>query len=152
MITILGPPLAPPVELARWILEVRDIPHDFQPLGAGLSAITSRRHDLPVELPIILTDTGAVGGAIGGLRAGFGFVSGSAAGHAPPVFDKALVASLFDGLFSQGVRTFYVHMLEAPAVLVPLATGGVPASHRWFIKTMFGTWRRAMRHYTSASS
>lgn len=141
MIAVYGPPLAPPVELSRWLLDSRGIGFDFRPLAAGLSAFKSRALKLPVELPIIMT----AAGPIGALRPAFAFVAGADAGPSPPPFDAALVAGIFDGLFSQGVRTFYFYMLDAPAVLKPLATRGVPFWHRIFIRLFFGWWRGLMR-------
>lgn len=131
------------MELARWLLECRGIDYRFLPEAAGLSAIRSSLNRVPIELPLLKTRTGA----IGGLRPSFQYLSGPLleAGREDSLsFDRAFVSELFDGLFSQAVRTFYWHMLEAPAVLKPLATNGVPAWHRAVILHAFGAWRAVM--------
>ena len=56
VIQVYGPPLAPPVELSRWMLERLGIPYEFTPAAAGLSALRSWRCNVPIELPLLMVD------------------------------------------------------------------------------------------------
>ncbi|WP_431281895.1 hypothetical protein ACQW02_21215 [Humitalea sp. 24SJ18S-53] len=142
-ILLYGPPLAPPVELSRWLLDRLAIPYRFETAAAGLSAIRSRREKVPVELPLLTWN----GEASGGLRAAFDRITGPiAAAHAVvvPGFDAEFVGQMVASLFGPAVRSFYRHMLPRPDLLKPLATAGVPVPHRVAIQLAYPAWRWVM--------
>ena len=143
-IQLYGPPLAPPVELSRWMLERLGIPYEFSPAAAGLSALRSWRCNVPIELPLLMVD----GVPSGGVRQAFALITGPVAaayGKPPPNVDAAFAEMLFADLFSAGVRTFYSHMLPCPTVLKPLATASVPMWHRLLIRYAYPLWRWMMQ-------
>lgn len=143
MIEVYGPPLAPPVDHACWLLERMGLPFDFVPAAAALSAIRSSRLKVAIELPLILVD----GAAHCGFRASFSLLHetlGSQAPNPQPKPDAALADSLFDDLFGQAVRCFYREMLGSPKLLKPLSTQGVPAWHRWVVHGLYPLWRWAL--------
>jgi glutathione S-transferase len=144
VIHLYGPPLAPPVELSRWMLERLGIPYEFSPAAAGLSALRSWRYNVPIELPFLMVD----GVPSGGVRQAYALITGPVAaayGKSRPNVDAAFAEMLFADLFSAGVRTFYAHMLLCPKVLKPLATGSVPLWHRLLIRYVYPLWRWMMR-------
>ena len=121
VIQVYGPPLAPPIELSRWMLERLGIPYEFSPAAAGLSALRSWQRNVPIELPLLTVD----GVPTGGLRPSYALITGPvAAAHGKPPLnvDPAFAEMVFSGLFGPGVRTFYWHMLPCPRVLSPMAT------------------------------
>jgi hypothetical protein len=143
VLKLYGPPLAPPVELSRWILSRRRCPHEFHTQAAALSAIRARWYGHSPELPLLLTGTRS----IGNLRPSFAYVTGALPDAGDPneqQFDRQFTAYLFDNLFSQAVRTFYFHMLPHPEMLKPLATSKVPRWHALFIHWFYGLWRDTM--------
>ncbi len=143
MLKLYGPPLAPPVELSRWILDRRQCPYEFHTQAAALSAIRARWYGFSPELPLLLTS----GGPVGNLRPSFAYVTGllsQARDPAKQKFDHGFAAYLFDNLFSQAVRTFYFHMLPHPELLKPLATAKVPVFHAFVVRAFYGQWRRVM--------
>lgn len=140
MIEVYGPPLAPPVEYARWMLERMELPHRFAPAAAGLSAIRSNRLKVPIELPLMLVD----GNPHGGFRTCFALLHDSLNARAPKPQHRpeaALADDLFASLFTQTVRCFYRDMLGCPRTLKPMSTQGVPVWHRWFVKGAYPIWR-----------
>jgi hypothetical protein len=142
-ILIYGPPLAPPVELSRWLLDHFAIPFQFETAAAGLSAIRSSRAKMPIELPLLYWN----GQPSGGLKAAFDRIIGPiAAANAVtiPPFDFAFVDSLITQLFSPAIQTFYWSMLPRPDLLKPLATSGVPMLHKLAIYLAYPLWRRVM--------
>ena len=142
-IHLYGPPLAPPVELSRWLLNRLAIPYRFVTAAAGLSAIRSWREKVPFELPLLYWN----GVASGGLRASFDRITGPIAkAHdvVVPPFDAAMVDELVADLFGPAVRTFYRHMLPRPDLLKSLATAGVPFLHRAVIRLAYPVWRWVM--------
>lgn len=143
MLKLYGPPLAPPVELVRWILDRRRCPYEFHTQAAALSAIRAKWHGHSSELPLLLTDKGS----IGNLRPSFTYATGllpQAGDPAKQKFDHDLVAYLFENLFSQAVRTFYFHMLPHPEILKPLATSTVPFLHALVVRGLYGQWKNVM--------
>ncbi len=143
MLKLYGPPLAPPVELSRWILDRRRCPYEFHTQAAALSAIRAKLHGHSSELPLLLTDQGS----IGNLRPSFSYVTGllpQAGDPAKQKVDHDLVAYLFENLFSQAVRTFYFHMLPHPELLKPLATSKVPLLHALVVRHLYGQWKNVM--------
>ncbi len=144
VIHLYGPPLAPPVELSRWMLERLGIPYEFSPAAAGLSALRSWKCNVPIELPLLKVD----GVPSGGVRQAYALITGPVAaayGKSPPNFDPAFAETLFADLFGAGVRTFYWHMLPCPKVLKPMATASVPMWHRLVIRYAYPLWRWLMR-------
>lgn len=142
-IIVYGPPLAPPVELSRWLLDRLAIPYRFETAAAGLSAIRSRRERVPFELPLLYWN----GVASGGLRAAFDRITGPIAkAHevVVPPFDAARIDDMVANLFGPAVRTFYRHMLPRPDLLKPLATTAVPFLHWAVIRFAYPVWRRVM--------
>jgi len=140
MIEVYGPPLAPPVEYARWLLERMDFPFDFVAAAAGLSAIRSSILNVPVEPPLVLVDDKPYGG----FRSSFALLHDTLNAMAPrpqPRPDAAFAEDIFDSIFTQAVRCFYRDMLTAPRVLKPMSTQGVPAWNRWVVKGAYPIWR-----------
>jgi len=144
-ITLIGPPMAPPVELQRWLMALHGVPHRFEPRAAGLHALQQRRLNMPVELPLLLTPEGPVGGlrpSIAWLDARLQRAGGTLF---PDAGDAAWVEALMTPLFPAGVKSFYAPMLEAPDVLGPKASSNVPMLDRLVVRMAFPLWRRLMR-------
>lgn len=140
MIEIYGPPLAPPVEYMRWVLDRMDAPYTLTASAAGFSAIRSRRLKVPIEPPLLVVD----GTAHGGFRTCLGVLHQSLnerAPHPQPSPDAELLEMLFKNLFTQAVRCFYRNMLGAPQSLKPMSTRGVPTWQRWSITSVYPAWR-----------
>ncbi|MDQ4087753.1 MAG: hypothetical protein M3177_07070, partial [Pseudomonadota bacterium] len=143
-ITLIGPAMAPPVELHRWLLERRNIAHEYVRRAAGLHAFASRRHRVPIELPLIL----APAGAVGGLRPSLEWLDASLSARErlfPGEDGRALADMLCVRLFGPSVKTFYHHMLRAPRALVPAAIAGTPLTDRLFVRLLRPIWIRMMR-------
>lgn len=118
MIQVYGPPLAPPVENARWTLERMERAYEFQPAAAGISAFRSWWNRVPIELPLMFVD----GRPHGGFRESFALLHGAlnASSKTPlPKPDAVFAEMLFCDLFGPGVRSFYRTMLDHPALLKP---------------------------------
>lgn len=142
-IFVYGPPLAPPVELSRWLLDRFSIPHRFEAAAAGISAIRSTREKVSIEPPLLHWK----GEASGGLRSSFDRVTGPIAdAHfvTVPAFDTAIVTELMANLLGPAVRTFYRYMLPRPDLLKPLATAGLPFLHQIVIQLAYPGWRWVM--------
>lgn len=143
MIELYGPPLAPPVEYARWMLARMGYRLDFVASAAGLSAIRSARLKVPIEPPLLLLD----GAPYGGFRTSLALLHDRLSPIAPhPVAkpDPTFTDDLFATLFGQAVRCFYRDMLQAPKVLKPMSTTGVPAWNRWVVTCAYPLWRRVL--------
>lgn len=142
-IEIHGPPLAPPVDYARWTLDRLGIPYKMVPSAAVISAIRSYRNNVPIEPPLILAE----GRAHGGFRNTLAFLSevqNTDASSLSLTPNPALVELLFKQLFGQAVRCFYRKMLTAPETLVPMSTQGVPAWNRWVVRYAYPVWARVL--------
>lgn len=142
-ICIYGPPLAPPVEYARWTLDRMGVPYRFERAAAGLSAFRSWRLGVPIELPLLTVD----GKPHGGFRTAYEQMHGPIAAIAPrpePMLNSAFVDDLMTHAFGPSVRSFYRVMLQHPGLLKPIATAGMPLSHRLFIDNLFSIWRWMM--------
>ena len=140
MIEVYGPPLAPPVEYSRWLLERMGSPFDFVPAAAAVSAIRSYRLKVPIEPPLILVD----GTPHGGFRNSFDLLHDKLNAQAPrpqPKPDAEIVEDLFNNLFAQAVRCFYREMLGSPRVLKPMSTRGVSTWNRWVVDVGYPVWR-----------
>jgi cytochrome P450 len=143
-IRLIGPPMAPPVELARWLLEARRRPHEFVTRAAGLSAFASIRHKVPVELPLLLFPEGPVGGLLPSLAA----IEDRLAPREtlfPQAGDRAFVWTLGAELFAPAVKTFYARMLPHPRLLAPRATAGVPLTDALVVRLAYPAWAALMR-------
>lgn len=141
---VIGPPMAPPVELTRWLLESRGRPHAFTPRAAGLHAAASLRRKQPVELPLILFPEGAVGGLLPSLSA-----LEDRMAPREPLFphpgDREFVWSLAADLFGPAVKTFYARMLPHPRVLARHASAGVPGLDAIVVRAFYPAWARLLR-------
>lgn len=141
---LIGPPMAPPVELSRWLLESRNRPHEFVARAAGLHAFASLRHKQPVELPLILFPEGPLGGMLPSLDA----IEDRLAPHEtlfPQPGDREFVWKLGAALFGPAVKTFYASMLPHPRVLAPRATAGVPWTDAVVVRLGYPGWESLMR-------
>lgn len=141
---LIGPPMAPPVELARWLLESRNIPHEFVPRAAGLHAYESIRRKVAVELPLLLFPEGPVGGLLPAVAAIEDRLSPretlfAAAG------DREFVWKLGAELFGPAVKTFYASMLPHPNVLARRATANVPWTDALVVRPIYPAWANLMR-------
>ena len=141
---LVGPPMAPPVELARWLLEGRARPHEFAPRAAGLHAFASLRRKVPVELPLLLFPEGPVGGLLPSIAAlEDRFAPRETLFPAPG--DRAFVEHLGRELFGPAVKTFYANMLPVPRVLAPRAAAGVPTLDALVVRLAYPAWAALMR-------
>lgn len=141
---LIGPPMAPPVELTRWLLESRNRPHEFVPRAAGLHTFASLRHKQPVELSLILFPEGRVGGLLPSLAA----IEDRLAPYEtlfPRAGDREFAWKLGAELFGPAVKTFYASMLPHPRVLAPRATAGVPWSDAVVVRLGYPGWESLMR-------
>lgn len=141
---LIGPPMAPPVELARWLLESRDRAVDFRPRAAGLHAWASIRRKVPVELPLLLSPEGATGGLLDSIDA----LEERLAPREtlfPRAGDRAFVAGLCGGLFGPAVRSFYFHMLPQRSVLARRASAAVPLLDALVVRLAYPAWAGLMR-------
>lgn len=141
---LIGPPMAPPVELTRWLLESRSRPHEFAPRAAGLHAFASIRRKQPVELPLILFPEGPVGGLLPSLAA---LEDRMAARETlfPKAGDREFAWKLGAELFGPAVKTFYASMLPHPRLLAPRATANVPWYDAMIVRLAYPGWRNLMR-------
>lgn len=143
MIELYGPPLAPPVEYARWMLDRMGHRHDFVASAAGLSAIRSALLEVPIEPPLLLLD----GKPYGGFRTTLTLLHerlSPVAPHPVPRPDPVFTDEMFASLFGQAVRCFYRYMLQAPEILKPMSTNGVPAWNRWVVSCAYPLWRSVL--------
>lgn len=136
--------MAPPVELQRWLLETRGIAHEFVARAPGLHAFASRRHGMPIELPLILTPAGPVGSLWSSIE-WLEEILPARESLFPDPGDRAFVQWLCAELFSPAVKSFYSRMLLAPRLLVPVTTVGTPWYDRLFVRLAFPVWRAMMR-------
>jgi cytochrome P450 len=136
--------MAPPVELQRWLLQSRNIPYEYRPRAAGLHALASRRNKVPIELPLILTPAGPVGGLRPSL-AWFDEMRPEREALVPDRGHRALVDRLTASLFGAAVKSFYHHMLTVPGVLVPAAIAGTPLFDRVTVRLLRPLWVRTLR-------
>lgn len=136
--------MAPPVELNRWLRDIRSRPYQFKVRAAGLHALASRRRNVPIELPLQLVPEGAIGGLLPSLLALEEQVAPSETlfGRSG---DREFVETLCASLFSPAVRTFYFHMLPHRRVLARYASAGVPWGDALFVRTAYPLWRRILR-------
>jgi cytochrome P450 len=136
--------MTPPVELARWLLESRNRPHELVPRAAGLHAFASLRRKQPVELPLILFPEGPMGGLLPSLAA----IEDRLAPHEtlfPQVGDREFAWKLGAELFGPAVKTFYASMLPHPRVLAPRASAGVPWADVVVVRLGYPGWEALMR-------
>src|SRR5688572_2304801 len=141
---LIGPPMAPPVELTRWLLESRNRPHEFVPRAAGLHAFDSIARKQPVELPLILFPEGPMGGLLPSLAA----IEDRMAPREtlfPRPGDRDFAWRLGAELFGPAVKSFYASMLPHPGVLTPRATAGTPWYDALFVRLVYPGWDRLMR-------
>ncbi len=136
-IRLIGPPMAPPVDLMRWLMQRNDIAFQFQPRAAGLHAFQQRRLKVTLELPLMLTPDGP----IGGLRPTLAWVLRQS-GKAPPT--GALYDQMVAGLFPGAVQLFYAHMLPHPHALIGPSVAGVPFLDRMVVTLLYPLWRRLL--------
>ena len=144
-ITLIGPPMAPPVELQRWLMQIHGIAYAFQPRAAGLHAFQQRRLGMPVELPLILTPAGPIGGFRPSLAALEAQLQRRGNTLFPRDGDAAWVDALVTPLFPAAVKSFYAPMLETPSVLAPKASSGVPVLDALVVRLAFPFWKKLMR-------
>ena len=140
MIEIYGPPLAPPVDYARWTLDRMGMSYRMVPAAAVVSALRSSRMKVPIEPPLMLHGRNPVGG----FRTSYALLHDAInadAQHPLPAPDPEFAEDLFATLFTQAVRCFYREMLAYPMLLKPMSTMGVPAWHRWAVKGGYPIWR-----------
>lgn len=143
-IVLVGPAMAPPVDLSRWLMNDRSIPYQFVRRAPGLHAFASRRHAVPIELPLILTPAGAVGTLWNSLE----WLDEQLA-HRERLFetpeDRTFVQGLCVDLFGDAVKSFYSPMLGARRVLLSAALKGVPWADVLFARLLYPVWRGMMR-------
>jgi glutathione S-transferase len=143
-IRLVGPAMAPPVELQRWLYLRHAVPHRFIRRAAGLHAFASLRRRQPIELPLILTRKGPVGG----LRPSLAWLD-SVLPKDERLFrdaeSRAFIEAMCTTLFAPAVKSFYFHMLEAPSVLIPAAIAHTPLRDRLFVRLLRPVWRWMMR-------
>lgn len=143
-IVLIGPALAPPVELSRWLFQDRAVPHRFVRRAPGLHAFASWRHRVPIELPLILTPQSAVGTLRGSLEwLDERLPAGERLFRTPE--DRSFVQDLCANLFGDAVKSFYAPMLRARRLLLPSALRGVPRRDAIFVRSLFPIWRWMMR-------
>jgi len=135
--------MAPPVELNRWLRDLRNRPYQFNVRAAGLHAFASRRRNVPIELPLLLTPEGAVGGLLPSLMALEEQLAPSETLFSR-IGDRELVERLCASLFAPAVRTFYFHMLPARQVLAKHASAGVPWIDALLVRMAYPLWRRLL--------
>lgn len=141
---LIGPPMAPPVELSRWLLESRSRPHEFVPRAAGLHAFASIRRKQPVELPLILFPEGPMGGLLPSLAALEDRMAPRET-FFPNPGDREFAWKLGAELLGPAVQTFYASMLPHPRLLIPPATAGVPWYDAAFVRLAYPVWAKLMR-------
>lgn len=141
---LIGPPMAPPVELTRWLLEDRARPHEFVPRAAGLHALASIIRGVPVELPLLLFPEGPVGALLPSLTA-IEERLGTRETLYPEPGDRDFVWRLGAELFGPAVKTFYAQMLPVARVLGPAASAGTPILDRLVVRLAYPAWRALMR-------
>lgn len=144
-VRLIGPPMAPPVELLRWLMQRHGIACVFQPRAAGLHVLQQRKLGMPVELPLIL----APDGPVGGLRPSLAWLEGrlQQRGQAlyPNAGDRLWVESAIAPLFPAAVQLFYWYMLNAPRAIIPPSVAGVPIGDRLTVQLGFPLWRGLLR-------
>lgn len=144
-VTLIGPPMAPPVELLRWLMQVHCLPHRFEPRAAGLHAPLQKKLGLPIELPLLLTPEGP----IGGLRPAIGCVEGQLKQAGASLYtgeaEREWAEALTTELFPAAVQLFYAYMLKSPLAIIPPSLAGVPLGDRLAVTLGFPLWRAALR-------
>jgi len=141
---LIGPPMAPPVELTRWLLETRSRPHEFVPRAAGLHGFVAVAYKVPIELPLLLFPEGPMGALLPSIAA----IEDRLAPREtlfPKPGDREFFEHLGRELFSRAVKTFYASMLPVPRILAPRATSGVPMADALFVRLAYPAWAALMR-------
>lgn len=144
-IRLIGPPMAPPVELLRWLMQVHCVAHDFEPRAAGLHGTLQRKLGLPIELPVLLMPEGPVGGLRPSLAALDGLLGKSGGSLYSMPGDREWAEALIAGLFPGAVQMFYWHMLPKRSAIVPPSVAGVPTGDRLAVTLGFPFWRMLLR-------
>lgn len=143
-LSLIGPALAPPVDLSRWLLNDRAIPYQFVRRAPGLHAFESRRRGMPIELPLILTAAGPVGA----LKPSLEWLDEQLAAR-ERLFrtpeDRAFVLGLCTDLFGDAVKSFYAPMLNSRRLLLASALEKVPWTDSLFVRLLYPVWRWMMR-------
>ena len=144
VLRLIGPPMAPQIELSRWLMQLHGVDHRFEPRAAGLSGRPSRRAGVTIEPPLILSDRPPVGG----LKASIVALE-ERLQPADTLFprdgDREFVEGLCNDLFPPAMKSFYAELLEVPAVLAPKASANVPFVDAYVVRHFFGAWRKMIR-------
>jgi hypothetical protein len=143
-LVLIGPPMAPPVELHRWLMQRHGVAHRFEPRAAALHGFQQRRLGLAFELPLLLTPEGPVGGLRPSLADLEARLARRGAALFPAPGDRDWAEGIMGPLFPAGVKSFYWHMLKAPRVLAPAASAGVPWFDAVAVRLGYPIWRRVM--------
>jgi len=141
---LIGPPMAPPVELTRWLLETRSRPHEFVPRAAGLHGFDAVFYKVPIELPLLLFPEGPMGALLPSIAA----IEDRLAPREtlfPKPGDREFFEHLARDLFGAAVKTFYASMLPVPRVLAPRAASGVPMADALFVRLVYPAWAALMK-------
>lgn len=140
--------LAPPVEMARWILERRAIPYAEEAHAPGFHALVSRRQGVNIELPLVLTPEGPWAGVnefLDGLdekcRRGEKLYGDDEATRNDV---RKMVGVFYGKLFRQAVQIYYFHMLEARSLVVEYALDRAPWWEALLVRALFPLWKRVM--------
>jgi cytochrome P450 len=140
--------LAPPVEMARWLLEQRSIAYSEEAHVAGFHAFASWRRGLTIELPLVITAEGATGGVMDFLDA----LDGKCRAGEKVYGDKeeqrqearALIELFHQKLFQPAVRLYYHHMLEHRRMVTEFAVQDAPWWESLLVRALFPLWKRVM--------
>jgi cytochrome P450 len=140
--------LGPPVEMARWLMELRSIAYAEEAHAPGFHAFTSWRYGVNMELPLVLTPEGPWAGVrafLDGLdekcRAGEKLYGDDEVTRSDT---RALIDVLYQKLFRQAVAIYYVHMLKARQLVLAYALNGAPWWEAFLVRALFPLWRRVM--------
>lgn len=144
-VRLIGPPMAPPAELLRWLMQQHGIACFFEPRAAGLHVLQQRRLGMPVELPLILTPDGPVGGLRPSLAWLDTLLQQRGENLYPEAGDRLWVEAVIAPLFPAAVQMFYWHMLKAPRAIIPPSVAGVPIGDRLAVQLGFPLWRGLLR-------
>jgi cytochrome P450 len=148
-IRIVSNRLAPPVELARWLMERHGVPYEEEVHAAAFHALRSVQYGVAVELPVVVWPEGPTGGVMPFLDAfddrGRPGERLYGEGEDERRETRQLVVSLYEKLFRQAVNVYYFHLLPHRSAVVGPAVQGAPFWQRACVWALFPVWRLVMR-------
>lgn len=148
-LTLMGPKLAPPVELARWLLEQRRIPYLEESHAPIFHVVPLLRNRVDLSLPLLLAPEGPYAGISAVLEA-----IDRLSGPGERVFgdsDSEIAETrkwlkLFtQQLFKQAVQLYYRNALDDRPFAKINALHGTPLWQRGIVHALFPCWKWRLR-------